>query len=1376
MQQIIQALLCLLGFGVCAPDLLAVAIVSNVAVAVRPGTKLVEVSYDLEGDPSSVALVVSRDGGATYSVPVVLVSGHVGDGVSPGMGRKIVWDAGTDWPDQWTSQLRVKVSAWDLKHEATYGFVKIPGGVHQMGNVIGDTDITDAPVRTVTLSGFYLSVNHTTQAQWDVVRTWATSNKYTDLAAGEGKASDHPVHTVSWYEVVKWLNAASEKEGLTPCYRVGGAVYRTGNEDGVTCDWAANGYRLTTEAEWEVAARGGLTGKRFPWGDTISHSEANYFANTSSAFYDLGPDGYHPTFAVQEFPYSSPVGSFAGNGYGLNDMAGNMRQWCWDWYQPGYAGGTDPRGPNNASHRVLRGGSWNSIASGPRCARRNEQSPGYNDSRLGFRAARGRFLGSGSGSESSLGGLDTRSPVTISGAPAGATVTVGDHVVLSVMATGTGPLSFQWKKGGADIANAMGAVLLIPSARKADSGSYTVLVSNALGSVTSEAASLMVLKAGRFSFERPLYPKDKGLGETVLPVTVRRVVDISEPASVEVVATSETLPETAYALPARPMVVRWAPGDAGDKTVNLVLRAGRAIAPGGESIRLRLMNPTGAEMGDIAEATVALTHREPGVLVFESALVERVKPETGDLTVALAVRRILGDTGAVSAEVVVAGGTASEVDYSVALPVVLAWGPGDTGPKTFPVLVKAAAAVPDGGKTLVFRLRNPSGGAELGGQGSAILVVRPAGLAGTVGFAAPMFAGAKATSGETVASVGVVRTGGGNGAVSVQVIAAGGTAVQGADYAMPAGPVVLTWGDDELGAKTVPVRILEGAQIGSTGKTILLKLAGPAGGVRLGMPGSATLKIASGDTPGPTVVVEAPAQSARLFGTSAVMRGKATDVSGVERVTVALTGGDPVEAVLTPGGDGNTSGWTATLWPEQGVNTARVRAYDRRGNMSGETTRQFMFGYVRSEFAGTYDGLLAPAATPEELAAQPSLANAFEGTRGRGLLNVTVSTAGSVTGRMLAGGAEHVFKGVLKRDGTVVFGGGAEKWALKKVEGGGTIELGALSLRVRDGDPALVAGELTMPRGGAVLARLEAPKHVYSEAKVLPPGMRRVPVEVLNPSDENGRYTVLLDPLLDQDTQTNGGLAPSAFPQAAGSGRLTLSGTGDVKLVGRLADGAPFSYTNRLSPTLSWPFYVPLYGRRGFLAGQVQFDPTLAQSDAACEAMSWVRPVGWPTPYGPGWPNGITVGFAASKYVVPAQPTPARPTPANPYGVFGPGVPVNTVADAIPYFVPVELVLAGGGLEGDAVLAARLSGANVLTPSGGIPEGSPFLGARWAFAPADGGFRGSFVHPATGKTVPFSGVVLQKTGRAAGSFEFLPATGPGASAGSVEALLPLAGQ
>jgi formylglycine-generating enzyme required for sulfatase activity len=77
--------------------------------------------------------------------------------------------------------------------------------------------------------------------------------------------------------MVKWCNARSEKENLTPCYRVAGAVYKTTQNNAVVCDWSASGYRVPSEAEWEKAARGGLSGKRFPWGDTINHSYANYY-------------------------------------------------------------------------------------------------------------------------------------------------------------------------------------------------------------------------------------------------------------------------------------------------------------------------------------------------------------------------------------------------------------------------------------------------------------------------------------------------------------------------------------------------------------------------------------------------------------------------------------------------------------------------------------------------------------------------------------------------------------------------------------------------------------------------------------------------------------------------------------------------------------------------------------------------------------------------------------------------------------------------------------------------------------------------------------------------------------------------------------------
>ena len=366
--------------------------VSNVKFVQQPGTKLVAVSYDLSGGTCSVSLLVSNDNGATYNVPVKSVTGAVGNGVTSGTGKQIIWDAGTDWAGQHSNQIKMRVRAWDMSSDAGITFAPIPGGTYQMGNLIGDSDIMNAGTVTVTLSPYYMAVNDTTKAQWDAVRTWATAKGYTDLAAGAGKAANHPVQMVKWYDVVKWANAASEKEGLTPCYKVSGAVYRTGTSNAVTCDWSAIGYRLPTEAEWEVAARGGLSGKRFPWGDTISHSQANYKASTSYV-YDLNGsvNDYHSTYKTAGTPYTSPVGSFTANGYGLYDMAGNVNQWCWDWYGTPYAGGTDPRGAGTGSYRVMRGGNWYRNATDARSAYRHGHTPLGTDNDGGFRLVRGRL-------------------------------------------------------------------------------------------------------------------------------------------------------------------------------------------------------------------------------------------------------------------------------------------------------------------------------------------------------------------------------------------------------------------------------------------------------------------------------------------------------------------------------------------------------------------------------------------------------------------------------------------------------------------------------------------------------------------------------------------------------------------------------------------------------------------------------------------------------------------------------------------------------------------------------------------------------------------------------------------------------------------------
>jgi len=203
------------------------------------------------------------------------------------------------------------------------------------------------------------------------------------------------VQEICWYDMVKWCNARSEREYRTPAYYTEAAktnVCRTGTND-LLNDWVkwTTGYRLPTEAEWEKAARGALSGKRFPWGDTISHSQANYYSTTNDA-YDISPTrGHHPTYATGGTPYTAPVGSFAPNGYGVYDVTGNVWELCWDWYSNTYYSSSpafDPRGPVPGSERVRRGGGWgnNSEAYNCRVAARISYGASALIARVGFRS------------------------------------------------------------------------------------------------------------------------------------------------------------------------------------------------------------------------------------------------------------------------------------------------------------------------------------------------------------------------------------------------------------------------------------------------------------------------------------------------------------------------------------------------------------------------------------------------------------------------------------------------------------------------------------------------------------------------------------------------------------------------------------------------------------------------------------------------------------------------------------------------------------------------------------------------------------------------------------------------------------------------------
>ena len=236
----------------------------------------------------------------------------------------------------WPGEDRVEL----LWTETQSDMILIPSGEFLMGT---DTDENHSPAHAVTLEAFYLDVHEVTNGEYYEF-CQVTGHRLPEFWGIDARRSgpqfpDHPVVGVSWQDAA---------------------------------DYAAwRGKRLPTEAEWEYAARGGLEGKDYPAGNTLSPSDANYADSGIGAPVE--------------------VGTFAPNGFGLYEMSGNVFEWVSDRYSPQYYGEspeTDPPGPETGRLRVIRGGGWHS---GPYCNRtyyRNALPPQWVDFAVGFRCAR----------------------------------------------------------------------------------------------------------------------------------------------------------------------------------------------------------------------------------------------------------------------------------------------------------------------------------------------------------------------------------------------------------------------------------------------------------------------------------------------------------------------------------------------------------------------------------------------------------------------------------------------------------------------------------------------------------------------------------------------------------------------------------------------------------------------------------------------------------------------------------------------------------------------------------------------------------------------------------------------------------------------------
>jgi formylglycine-generating enzyme required for sulfatase activity len=231
----------------------------------------------------------------------------------------------------------------------------------------------DETQHEVTLTrGYSMGVVPVTQALWTAVM----GSNPSDVKDGP-EAPQRPVVNMSWYDALRFCNAASVKAGLRPVYEIGAGNEawnaQEADQPKVTMAALADGFRLPTEAEWECAARAG-TRHVYAGGDDL---DAVGWLDEFGAFDARCRDTAHP------------VAQKRANAWGLHDMSGNVEEWCWDRYgayAPGRA--QDTTGPEVGRYRVCRGGSWIGVDCGARASSRSSGGPGNRYGDHGLRLAR----------------------------------------------------------------------------------------------------------------------------------------------------------------------------------------------------------------------------------------------------------------------------------------------------------------------------------------------------------------------------------------------------------------------------------------------------------------------------------------------------------------------------------------------------------------------------------------------------------------------------------------------------------------------------------------------------------------------------------------------------------------------------------------------------------------------------------------------------------------------------------------------------------------------------------------------------------------------------------------------------------------------------
>ena len=397
----------------------AVPEVSNVQMAQRANSRVVDITYDLAGEAAIVTLGIETNGVAIPDSAVTRLSGDVSVVIQPGTGRHIVWNAGADWPENVTATAKARVTAWSVDAPPQVMVIDLTPGptaatypvyYYTSADALPHGGLTNSiykntrlvmrkllagafamgegtPVEVTLTNDFYAGVFQVTQGQWFNVMGSGRTAYFTD----ESSRAFRPMEQVSYFDIRENINNTDDaavdwpaNDAVTPGSFMGRLRTKTG----------LAGFDLPTDAQWEYACRAGTTTYYNDGIGTPANTTSNAQMNVLGRYEQNGGkvwDGsawVNPAAACEPANGTAIVGFYAPNAWGLYDTHGNVWEWCLDWHASALTGGTDPKGADSGSSRVRRGGSWSSPALNCRSAYRSNRGPSIRSDDFGFRLFR----------------------------------------------------------------------------------------------------------------------------------------------------------------------------------------------------------------------------------------------------------------------------------------------------------------------------------------------------------------------------------------------------------------------------------------------------------------------------------------------------------------------------------------------------------------------------------------------------------------------------------------------------------------------------------------------------------------------------------------------------------------------------------------------------------------------------------------------------------------------------------------------------------------------------------------------------------------------------------------------------------------------------